>query len=164
MNNSYENSVYMGMMQNSLQRKKTILETILENTKEQENLLKKEPFEEQHFMAILDEKGNAIDELNQMDEGFDALFRKVEKDILTQPELFKEQIQSMQVLIREISGLAAQIQALEHQNSDRMEIYLSCQKKKIRDYHVSHRTATNYYRNMSNVHRQDQSYFFNEKK
>ena len=38
------------------------------------------------FRVFLDEKGKQIDELNEIDEGFDALFKKVEKEITAHKE------------------------------------------------------------------------------
>ena len=75
------NSVYVRMMVDVLKRKEKILQQILEQTKEQEVILKQEDVDYDRFQEHLDEKGRQIDELNQIDEGFDALFKKVEKEI-----------------------------------------------------------------------------------
>ena len=73
------NSVYVRMMVDVLKRKEKILQRILKQTKEQEVILKQEDVDYERFQSILDEKGKQIDELNEIDEGFDALFKKVEK-------------------------------------------------------------------------------------
>ena len=75
------NSVYVRMMVDVLKRKEKILQRILKQTKEQEVILKQEDVDYERFQSILDEKGKQIDELNEIDEGFDALFKKVEKEI-----------------------------------------------------------------------------------
>ena len=77
------NSVYVRMMVDVLKRKEKILQRILKQTKEQEVILKQEDVDYERFQSILDEKGKQIDELNEIDEGFDALFKKVEKSRLT---------------------------------------------------------------------------------
>ena len=68
------NSVYVRMMVDVLKRKEKILQRILKQTKEQEVILKQEDVDYERFQSILDEKGKQIDELNEIDEGFDALF------------------------------------------------------------------------------------------
>ena len=71
------NSVYVRMMVDVLKRKEKILQRILKQTKEQEVILKQEDVDYERFQSILDEKGKQIDELNEIDEGFDALFKKL---------------------------------------------------------------------------------------
>ena len=74
--------VYVNMMIDTLERKKVILEQILHQTKEQEILLKDEEMDMDAFQTIIDRKGEEIEKLNQMDEGFDTLFHHVEKEIV----------------------------------------------------------------------------------
>lgn len=158
------NSVYVNMMVDSLDRKKRILEYILVKTREQESLLKDEEMDPDAFQAIIDEKGEQIDELNRIDEGFDTLFSYVEKEIKENRMTYRKQIEQMQQLIGAVSELGIQIQALEHQNSGHFKVYLANQRKLIRDFNVNSRTTTSYYQNMANVPKTEQSYFFNKTK
>lgn len=159
-----KNSVYVNMMVDSLNRKKRILEFILKKTREQENLLKDDEMDPDDFHAIIDEKGEQIDELNKIDEGFDTLFSYVEKEINENRMAYRTQIEQMQKLIGEVSELGIQIQALEHQNSGHFKVYLANQRKSIREFHVNNRTTASYYQNMANVPKPEQSYFFNKTK
>ena len=151
-------------MIDTLERKKVILEQILHQTKEQEILLKDEEMDMDAFQTIIDRKGEEIEKLNQMDEGFDTLFHHVEKEINENRMAYKSQIQKMQKLINEVSELGIQIQALEHQNSGHFKVYLANQKQAVKKFHTNNRTAANYYQNMANVHKPGDSYFFNETK
>ncbi len=164
MNGESQNSVYVHMMVDALKKKKKILTFLQEKTKEQETLLKDEEMDIDIFQRIIDEKGEKIEELNQLDEGFDNLFRQVEKEITSNRENYREEIMEMQQLIGEVSEMGIQIQALEHQNSGHFKVYLANQRKNIREFHMSNRTASSYYQNMANVHKPEQSYFFNETK
>ena len=155
--------VYVSMMVDTLERKKTILEKLLCQTREQETLLKDEEIDVETFQNIIDQKGEEIEKLNQMDEG-DTLFRHVEKEITANRMTYKIQIQKMQKLINEVSELGIQIQALEHQNSGHFKIYLANQKQSVKKFHTNNRTAASYYQNMANAHKPGSSYFFNEAK
>ncbi len=159
-----QNSIYVNMMVDVLKRKERILTDLLKMTREQEELLKQEEMDQEHFHEILDEKGELIEELNEIDEGFDALFQKVEQEIRTHREQYRDHIAEMQKRIGVVSELGIQIQALESQNSEHLKVYLAAQRKRIREFHVNQKTASNYYQNMANTHRNEQSYYFNEKK
>lgn len=156
--------VYVDMMVDTLERKKTILEKLLHQTREQEILLKDEDMNLEDFQKIVDVKGEEIEKLNSLDGGFDTLFRHVEKEITENRMTYKIQIQKMQKLINEVSELGIQIQALEHQNSGHFKIYLANQKQVVKRFHTNNRTVANYYQNMANAHKPGQSYFFNETK
>ena len=94
--------VYVSMMVDTLERKKIILEKLLHQTREQETLLKDEEMDVETFQNIIDQKGEEIEKLNQMDEGFDTLFRHVEKEITANRMTYKKQILQMQNLINEV--------------------------------------------------------------
>ncbi len=156
--------VYVDMMADTLNRKKEILTFIYDKTKEQEILLKEEELNQERFNELIQEKGERIEQLNQMDEGFDRLFKQVEKEITANREAYREQIQAMQKTIALVGDLGMKIQALEHQNSERFKIYLSTQRKTIREFHRNNQTASTYHKNMSFAQGAGQSYFFNEQK
>ncbi|MFR0866643.1 MAG: hypothetical protein ACLTHS_05595 [Eubacterium sp.] len=156
--------VYVNMMVDTLERKKVILEQLFHQTKVQETLLKDEEMDMDSFQQMIDLKGEEIEKLNQMDEGFDTLFHHVEKEINENRMAYKSQIQKMQKLINEVSELGIQIQALEHQNSGHFKVYLANQKQAVKKFHTNNRTAASYYQNMANSHKPGDSYFFNETK
>lgn len=159
-----QNDVYVRMMVDALKRKKEILVFLYDKTKEQEQLLKDEQMSQDAFQATIDAKGEKIDALNELDDGFDTLFKYVKEEIEKNRMAYKEEIQTMQKLIGEVSELGIQIQALEHQNSGHFKVYLANQRKAIKEFHVNNKTASSYYQNMANTHKSEQSYFFNEAK
>ena len=96
-------SIYVGMMTDSLHRKKRVLKSIYELTCEQEKALKADELDYDKFQEIVDEKGKLIDELTQIDNGFDSLFKRMEAVIKANRDAYKSDILTMQDLIREIS-------------------------------------------------------------
>lgn len=159
-----ENRVYVNMMEDSLERKKRVLMRLLEQTREQEQLLRDEGMNPDRFLEILDEKGTQIDELNRLDEGFDRLFQAVEKEINANRSAYESQIRRMQKLIGEVTELGIQIQALEHQNSGHLKVYLANQRKEIREFHLNNRTAASYFQNMANAGSGNEPYYFDKTK
>lgn len=90
-----QNSVYVRMLEDVLKKKEHLLRDILERTREQEALLKQEELDQERFHEILEEKGRWIEALNEMDEGFDTLFAKVESEIRSHKDQYKENIQQL---------------------------------------------------------------------
>lgn len=158
----YENSVYVRMMADSLKKKEHILEFLYKKTAEQETILKSDEPDLEQFQQTIDEKGSQITQLDQLDQGFDTLFRLVEKEIQKNRRNYKEDIQEMQEQIRRVSDLSMKIQVLERQNSERLKGFLTRKKGEIREARLNGRTASSYYQNMANAHKSDQSYYLNE--
>ncbi len=164
MGNERRENVYVKMMIDSLRRKESTLAILYQQTKEQEDLLAEEELNEARFHQLLDEKGKRIEELTELDKGFDVLFKKIETEISQHREEYKNEIRDMQERITRIADWSVKIQALEQRNSDHLKVYLAEKRKVIRDFHVNSKTAASYYKNMANAHKPEQSYFFNEKK
>ena len=164
MEKNNRNLVYVDMMIDTLKKKESILRFLYEKTKEQEILLKEEEMDADAFEKTVEDKGEKIERLNEIDSGFDMLFKAVKEEITENPDEYWESIVQMQGLIAAISELGVSIQALENQNSMRFKAFLAKERKMIREFNVNSRTATNYYQNMTNAKRPEQSYFFNEKK
>ena len=162
MEKKYENSVYVSMMADSLKKKEEILEFLYDRTAEQEEILKSDDPDLDRFQQTIDEKGDRITQLDQLDQGFDTLFRLVEKELQENRENYREEILEVQGRIRRVSELSMKLQALEHQNNERFKGYLSRKRQEIRQFSVNDRTAANYYQNMANAHKSDQSYYLNE--
>lgn len=162
MEKEFQNSVYVRMMADSLRKKENILQFLYDKTKEQESMLREKELDFDQFQLTLDEKGERIEQLDELDQGFDTLFRMVEKEIQEHRQNYRDEIVGMQERIRRISDLGVQIQALEHQNSERLKGVLAQKRNQIREFRVNEKTSSTYYKNMGNAHRSDQSYFFNE--
>ena len=103
MDKQSQDRVYVGMMVDTLRRKKEILTFLYKKTKEQELFLKDDEIDPEKFQATIDEKGAKIEELNEIDEGFDALFKYVEREIKANRYAYQEEILLMQKLIGEVS-------------------------------------------------------------
>lgn len=157
------NSTYIQVMIQSLNRKKEVLEKIIECTQGQELVLKEEEVDLDQFGDLIDEKQKWIDQLNLLDTGFEKLFERVKEEIQLHREQYQVEIQQMQGLIKEITDLGVNLQTSEIRNKARFEQYSANKKKEIRAFKMSNTSATKYYQNMSNQH-QGQSYFLDKKK
>lgn len=156
------NSTYIQVMIQSLNRKIEVLEKIIGYTQEQEHVLKEEVDLDQ-FGDLIDEKQKWIEQLNLLDAGFEKLFERVKEEIQLHREQYHEEIVQMQGLIKKITDLGVVLQTSELRNKVRFEQYSANKKKEIREFKMSNTSASKYYQNMANQH-QGQSYFLDKKK
>lgn len=159
-----ESEAYIALLEDTLKRKKEILLFLLDKTKQQQKALAGDKMDSEVFEAVLKEKKEKIDELTEIDEGFDSIYKRISDEIKEHKEKYKDAIVRMQALIKEIMDLSMKIQTLEHKNSERFKLHLAKEKSRIRDVKMSSKMATSYYQNMANQHRAEDSYFFNQKK
>lgn len=144
-----ENSNYLMIMVESLSKKIDILEKLLEYTKEQELLLEKEEFSMEGFSELLDKKGELIDVLNTMDQGFEQVYERMEEEIKGKKEEHAHEILLMQQRIKTITDLSIKLQELEYKNKEKIEEQFSKKRNEIKTFRQSKDNVNKYYRVMS---------------
>lgn len=144
-----ENSNYLMIMVESLSKKINILEKLLEYTKEQERLLEEEEFSMEEFSGLLDKKGELIDVLNTMDQGFEQVYERMEEEIKGKKEEHAHEILLMQQRIKTITDLSIKLQELEYKNKEKIEVQFSKKRNEIKTFRQSKDNVNKYYRVMS---------------
>ena len=144
-----ENSNYLMIMVESLSKKIDILEKLLEYTKEQERLLEEEEFSMEEFSGLLDKKGELIDVLNTMDQGFEQVYERMEEEIKGKKEEHAHEILLMQQRIKNITDLSIKLQELEYKNKEKIEVQFSKKRNEIKTFRQSKDNVNKYYRVMS---------------
>ncbi|MBS5931610.1 MAG: flagellar protein FliT [Clostridiales bacterium] len=157
------NSTYIQVMIQSLNKKREVLEKIIEYTLDQELVLSDNEVDLDKFGDLIEEKQKWIEQLNLLDTGFEKLFERVKEEIQLHREKYQEEIVEMQQLIKKITDLSVVLQTNEIRNKSRFEQYSTNKKKEIRTFKMSNTSASKYYQNMANQH-QGQSYFLDKKK
>ena len=145
------NSNYLMMMVESLSKKIGILEQLMEYTKEQETLLEEEELNMEEFQQLLDKKGELIEVLNTMDQGFEQVYERIEEEINGKKEKYTTEILLMQQRIKVITDLSVKLQELEYKNKEKIEVYFSKKRNEIKNFRQSKDNVNKYYRVMSNT-------------
>ena len=143
------NSNYLVIMVESLSKKINILEQLIEHTKEQEILLQEEEWDMERFQQLLDKKGELIDVLNTMDQGFEQVYERIEEELNGKKEKYNMEILLMQQRIREITDLSVKLQELEKKNKTKIEVQFSKKRNEIKNFRQSKDSVNKYYRAMS---------------
>ena len=154
---------YVRILLDTLDRKQKILKEIYAVTKRQELLLKETSEQTEGLDQCIDQKSKCLEVLNQLDDGFEALYKKVREELQNNPGKFQPEIEKLQGYIRGIMDLSVSIQALEQRNKLAMERYFLRHRKNIQTYRSSRQKVNTYYNTMAkfNPH---QSFFMDQKK
>ncbi len=142
---------YLNLMIDSLEKKLAVLEQIQAASVRQAQLIKAEPFDQEKFDNAMDEKAKQIDQLNQLDDGFDSLYSRVRENLSLQKESYLDEIAKLQKLIRLISEKSAAIQVAEQRNRTALEKVCARENERLRTIQNKSNLMKNYARNMSQV-------------
>lgn len=159
-----DSSVYVTVLHDSLARKVDIVKEILELTREQKKILSASEMDAEKFDNIIEKKGVRIEEILEIDKGFNSVFDRVKIEIQANKEKYRTQIIEMQNYIRVITDMSVELESLEQSNKLKFDEFVHKKRSEIKNFNISNKTAASYYQNMSNQHHSWQTYFLDKKK
>lgn len=154
---------YLNMMIESLEKKLAVLEEIQAANVQQSALLKAEPFDREAFDRTMDVKGEQIEKLDGLDEGFDQLYRQVREFLPAHKDEFHSEIARMQDLIRQISEKSVSIQVGEQRNKSALESVIRRENGKLRAMQNKSRIMQSYASNMNQINLVDPQFMDRKK-
>ena len=158
-----DNQTYIDVLKDSLEKKVMVLDKLLEKTLSQEKIISTSPFDNEEFDQAYEDKEVLINQLSELDEGFEQIYDHVKGILSTNKLDHKDDIIQLQSLIRQITDKSTELQAIEIKNKKKLDVIFTNRKKEIKDYKINSQTASSYYKNMADQH-QGQSYFYDKKK
>lgn len=147
----------------SLQKKIRILDQIIMADQEQREALEDPNLDPDDFDRIVEKKAEFIDQLEQLDAGFEEVFARVKEELDGNREQYKEQIHIMQDLIRKITDKSLLIQKQEAQNKELMEKKFTAVRSQAREVRKSQKIVNQYYKNMMKNNYNDPQFLDNKK-
>ena len=145
------NKQYISTLRDSLQKKDKILDEILRISNYQKELLEVTPLDYEKFDNYVNDKDVCIENLNKLDEGFEILYQRVDKELKENRELYAQEILQMKQLISSITEKSVSIQSLEERNRKAMEQAILQSRMALQKGKRSVSVAQNYYKSMSNA-------------
>lgn len=142
---------YLQIMSESLTIKISILEKLVVLNDEQEKIALADKFDDEAFTSNVDEKGTLIDELEKLDEGFNALFNRLRGQLQDNREKYRDEIADMQQQIRCITELSATVEAKEHRNRSLIQSRFQTMRKEVQTAKRSSQMASTYYKSMNKL-------------
>ena len=142
---------YLKILEDSLQKRLTVLDEIITYNSEQEKLLKQEKVSLDELDANMNQKDVLIQKLTKLDEGFEALYERIRVQLLENKELYKTQIKRLQELISQVTDKSVSVQAQEARNKKLIETYFSKERRQLKQGRQVSKAAYGYYKSMSNT-------------
>lgn len=157
------NNLYINILIESLQKKIRILDEIILADQEQREGLEDPNLDPDDFDKIVEKKSEYIEQLDQLDSGFEELFARVRDELNENREKYKEQIHTMQDLIRKITDKSLMIQKQEAQNKELMQQKFAEVRSQAREVRKSQKIVNQYYKNMMKTNYVDPQFMDNKK-
>lgn len=146
---------YILLMIESLEKKESILTKLLELTDEQKTIVSAGETDWDAFNANVDRKGELIDEIVKLDEGFDSLFGRVKETLEGDKSAFASEIKRMQELIRSVTEKSTALSAEENRNKNLIENKFREEKNTIKQSKIGSKAAMDYYKRMNRINTVD---------
>ncbi len=146
---------YIDMMLESLQKKESVLISLLGKSEEQKEVLSAEEVDWDVFDQLTTDKGELIDELLKLDEGFETLFERIKEPLTQKKELYKTEIGFMQATIRSLTDNSAKLEALEQRNKKLVETRMAEIRQNIKQSKLGSQAAMQYYQRMNRINTLD---------
>ena len=139
---------YIAIMLQSLKKKEQVLDEIIRlDDRQKDTLMDPEcPFDV--FDETVEAKSACIDQLNQLDSGFEKLYAQVAEELDQNREDYAKEIRDMQQCIRRVTDKSVKIQAQEARNKQLMKEKFSTVQKQATDVRKNSRAIIGYYNSM----------------
>ena len=155
---------YVDILVNSLEKKIRVLQQLEDLMEREDELFANTHISAEEVSEIIDTRDEYLNKLEELDLGFEKLYERVKEEITSNKEMYKTEILGMQDLIREISSRTVKLQAAQTRNKERYTHLFSKKKHEIKEFKLSNKTVSNYYKNSYNAHQEGSSYFLDKKK
>ena len=97
----------------------------------------------------VEEKGQLIDKLNKLDEGFDIMYQNLAAELKGNRGRYASQIKELQEKIKKVTDMSVSVQAQEARNKKLIEEYFANARAGVGRMRKSSKAAYDYYKSMS---------------
>ncbi|MBQ6786323.1 MAG: hypothetical protein IJO85_01225 [Lachnospiraceae bacterium] len=146
---------YLQILIESLEKKNQVLDKIIELNKVQAEISSHQPMDMQAYDKSMDDKGELIDEINRLDDGFTSTYELIKNAVQAEPTKYRKQVLVLQELIRKAVDKGMAIEAQEKRNRAALETVFRMKRQEIKQMKVSNTAAVKYYKAMSKINTVD---------
>ena len=137
---------YLKLLEESLQKKVSVLDEISDLNEQQRMVFQAENAELEDFDVLIEKKDELIDKIEQLDQGFETLYQRVSEQLQSNKDRYRDQIKAIQELIGTVTDKSMAVQAQEARNKALIEAYFSKKRGQIGENRRTANVALNYYR------------------
>ncbi len=140
---------YITILVDSLNKKIKLLEYILVENKRQQLSVSSEKMDEELFEETMAKKEDYINQINEIDQGFETVYHHVQEELLVNAGQYKDEISELKELISVITQKSMEVQLSEKRNEQLITKKFSDIRKDIHKSKNVSKVATDYYKAMS---------------
>lgn len=154
---------YLAIMLQSLKKKEQVLDEIIRLNDLQKKQLTDQTTPVDDFDRTVEDKSACIDQLDQLDSGFEKLYAQVQEELQANKEQYADTIRELQKRIRSVTDKSIMIQAQEARNKDLMMQKFTTVRKHAKDVRANSKAITGYYKTMTHSGYMDSRYMDGKK-
>ncbi len=143
---------YIDIMVESLRKKDRVLDGLIEKCDAQAEVIADNEYGDinwNQFNVLIADKEVLINRLNELDDGFEALYDRVGEEIKANSGKYAVQIKAIQELIKTVTDKGVTIRAKEERNRANLERVLKPVKKEIRTSKINMSVINRYQNTMT---------------
>lgn len=154
---------YLAIMLQSLRKKEKVLDEIIRLNDLQKKQLTDQATPVDDFDKTVEDKSACIEQLDQLDSGFEKLYAQVQEELQVNKEQYADTIRELQKRIRSVTDKSIMIQAQEARNKDLMMQKFTTVRKHAKDVRANSKAITGYYKTMTHSGYMDSRYMDGKK-
>ena len=154
---------YLAIMLQSLKKKEQVLDEIIRLNDLQKKQLTDQATPVDDFDKTVEDKSACIDQLDQLDSGFEKLYAQVQEELQANKEQYADTIKALQKCIRSVTDKSIMIQAQEARNKDLMMQKFTTVRKHAKDVRANSKAITGDYKTMTHSGYMDSRYMDGKK-
>ena len=158
-----EHRNYINILLQDLRKKNLVLDQIIEANLKQRDALEDPNLDPDDFDTIVEYKAKLIEQLEQLDDGFEQIYARVREELMTNKAQYAGEIKEMQALIRQLTDKSASIETQEQRNKAMMTQKFAKVRKQVREIRSSQKVVNQYYQNMMKTNYIDPQFLDNKK-
>lgn len=146
---------YLNVLKDSLRKKERILLDLQAKSEEQAEIVKANEIDWDKFSDIVEQKGELIEELSKLDDGFEALYARIKEGLEENKDKYKDIIEEIKILIKSVTEKSTNLQATEQRNKAAIEKAFKNTRNEIKQSKLSQKAAIDYYNKMNKINTVD---------
>lgn len=154
---------YLAIMLQSLKKKEQVLDEIIRLNDLQKKQLTDQATPVDDFDKTVEDKSACIEQLDQLDSGFEKLYAQVQEELQVNKEQYADTIRELKKRIRSVTDKSIMIQAQEARNKDLMMQKFTTVRKHAKDVRANSKAITGYYKTMTHSGYMDSRYMDGKK-
>ena len=135
----------------SLEKKTLLLDKMIQQNSVQEEILKADDLDMDAFDEAINKQGSYLEELDRLDQGFEAVYDRVRQELIQDKERYRAEIIRMKELIQQITDKIVTLNAGNMRNKVLAENQFKKKRISIGTGASKNKAARNYYNNMNNL-------------